>query len=415
MRDAGRGCLPDPARKAHWIAMTSNPTGDGFTRGFDPLPPNGYEPDPALAGYPPPQPAQLGPLSYGQSGQGQQPYVYPPPYPPSPAFQPPKPVSAMPDGPRPYQQMLRGPRYRWWKPLLCLLLVVLMAILMMWLAIVPVLIAGLVSGAPDLVAYITPDIANLGPIGFIYLNLSLIVLIPASGLSIWIVHGIRPRFLSSVAGGIRWRWLLRCIAVILPLWALYMGLGVFAEPFTSPRPDHWIALLVIVVLMTPLQAAGEEYFFRGWIMQNVGAWFARPMVGLVASLVLSAVAFSTAHLSPDPWVLGTIACLAVASGLAAWRTGGLEAGIAMHAVNNVLTFFVVVVFGGWSQAFVGTQTTGTPMMLLLAVIGNGAALGLILWQAKRIGLQPYFQPAAPPMAPTSVPPAPTYPLSQYPR
>ena len=51
----------------------------------------------------------------------------------------------------------------------------------------------------------TTDIANLGPIGFLYLNLGLIVLIPASGLSIWIVHGIRPRFLSSVAGGIRWR------------------------------------------------------------------------------------------------------------------------------------------------------------------------------------------------------------------
>jgi uncharacterized protein len=296
-------------------------------------------------------------------------------------------------------------------------LVVPMALLMMGLAIVPVLIAGVVAGAPDLVAYvtrITTDIANLGPIGFIYLNLTLIVLIPASGLSIWIVHGIRPRFLSSVAGGIRWRWLLRCIAVILPLWALYTGLGVFVEPFTSPRPDHWIALLVIVIVMTPLQAAGEEYFFRGWIMQNVGAWFARPMVGLVASLIVSAVAFSTAHLSPDPWVLGTIACLAVASGLAAWRTGGLEAGIAMHAVNNVLTFFVVVVFGGWSQAFVGAQTTGTPMMLVLAVIGNGAALALILWQAKRVGLQPLYQPSHRPVVSTSVPQATAYPLSQYP-
>jgi hypothetical protein len=56
MRDAGRGCLPDPARKAHWIAMTSNPSGDGFTRGFDQLPPQAYEPDPALASYPPPPP-----------------------------------------------------------------------------------------------------------------------------------------------------------------------------------------------------------------------------------------------------------------------------------------------------------------------------------------------------------------------
>jgi membrane protease YdiL (CAAX protease family) len=313
--------------------------------------------------------------------------------------------------------MLRGPLYRWWKPLLCLLVFVPLAFLMMGLAIVPVLIAGLVTGAPDLVTYTvraTTDIANLGPIGFLYINLSLIVLIPASGLSIWIVHGVRPRFLSSVAGGIRWKWLLRCVAVILPLWALYTTLGALAGPFNSPRPDHWIALLVIVIVMTPLQAAGEEYFFRGWIMQNVGAWFARPMVGLVASLIVSAVAFSTAHLSPDPWVLGTIACLAVASGLAAWRTGGLEAGIAMHAVNNVLTFFVVVIFGGWSQAFVGTQTSGTPLMLLLAVVVNGSALALILWQAKRIGLQPCYQPSVRSASSDAMPPAPAYPLSQYP-
>jgi uncharacterized protein len=239
-------------------------------------------------------------------------------------------------------------------------------------------------------------------------------LIPASGLSIWIAHGIRPRFLSSVAGGIRWRWLLRCVAVLLPVWALYTALAVLVEPATSPRPEHWVALLVIVLFMTPLQAAGEEYFFRGWIMQNVGAWFARPTLGLVVSLIVSAVAFSAAHLSPDPWVLGTIACLAVASGLAAWRTGGLEAGIAMHAVNNVLTFFVVVLFGGWSQAFVGTQTKGTPMMLVLAVAVNGIALGLILWQARRIGLQPYYLPTPRPVPPTGFPPAPISPVTQYP-
>jgi CAAX protease family protein len=382
--------------------MTSNPSGDGFTRGFDQLPPEAYEPDPALAGYPPPQPTQLGPASYGPSAP-RQPYGYPTAYPPPP-FPQVRPVSALPDGPRVYQQMLRGPRYRWWKPVLCLALVLLLA--------------GILISVVAFVGYTTQattDIANLGPVGFIYLNLTLIVLIPASGLSIWIVHGIRPRYLSSVAGGIRWRWLLRCIAVLLPLWLLYTALAVAVDPFTSPRPEHWVALLFIVLFMTPLQAAGEEYFFRGWIMQNVGAWFARPMVGLVASLIVSAVAFSTAHLSPDPWVLGTIACLAVASGLAAWRTGGLEAGIAMHAVNNVLTFVVVVLSGGWSQAFVGAQTTGTPMMLVLAVAVNGIALGLILWQAKRVGLQPYYQPATRPVNPTGYPPAPAYPISPFPR
>ena len=268
--------------------MSSNSYGDGSTRGFDKLPPDRYQPDPALAGFPPPPPLpSTGPNGYGQAGPGQ-PYGQIGPY-GSPAYPPPLPgkTSALPDGPRAYQQMLRGPQYRWWKPLLCLVLVLPLALLLMGLAIVPVLVAGLVNGAPDLVEYTvktTSDIANLSPVGFIYLNLTLIVLIPASGLSIWMVHGIRPGFLSSVAGRIRWRWMLRCIAVILPLWAVYIAAGVLVGPFNSPRPDHWVALLVIALLMTPLQAAGEEYFFRGWIMQNVGAWFARPMVGLVVSL-----------------------------------------------------------------------------------------------------------------------------------
>jgi uncharacterized protein len=396
--------------------MTSNPSGDGFTRGFDQVPPEAYEPDPALAGYPPPQPTQLGPAGYSPTAPhnqaAQQPYGHPSEYPPPLPYAEIRPVSAMSDRPRPYQQMLRGPLYRWWKPLLCLLLVIVLAFVMMCLAIVPVLIAVWITGA-DLLT--TMDITNLGPIGFFYLNLSLIVFIPASGLSIWIVHGVRPRFLSSVAGGIRWKWLLRCVAVVLPLWALYAGLAAFAEPPTSPPPDQWATLLVIVLLMTPLQAAGEEYLFRGWIMQNVGAWFARPMVGLVASLVVSAAAFSAAHLSPDPWILGTIACLGLAAGIATWRTGGLEAAIAIHAVNNVLSFVVVMIFGGWSQAFVGPQTTGTPMMLVLALAVSGIALGLVLWQAKRAGIQPHYQPPVPPLPPASLPPAPGYPVTQYPR
>ena len=51
--------------------MTSNPAGDGFTRGFDQLPPNSYEPDPALAGYPPPQNGQTpAPIELRPAGTG---------------------------------------------------------------------------------------------------------------------------------------------------------------------------------------------------------------------------------------------------------------------------------------------------------------------------------------------------------
>ena len=261
------------------------------------------------------------------------------------------------------------------------------------------MLLGVIQGVPDLGGYVASasNLENLGPPGFLYLNLALAALIPAAGLSIWIAHRIRPRYLSSVAGGLRWRWLLRCVLVTLPVWLIYTALGFLADPPpASARPEHWVLLLIFVVLLTPFQSAGEEYLFRGWIMQNIGSYFARPLVGLIVSLTVSTVAFSAAHLSPDPWIFGTLGCLAVASGIAAWRTGGLEAGIVMHAVNNVLVFFVVIIFGGFEESFVGTDTTGTPTMLITAVVAHGIVLALILWQAKRQGIDPLLPAAADP-------------------
>src|SRR3712207_5444436 len=91
----------------------------------DQRPPDNPEPDPALAGFPPPQP--MTPGHYAQ-----QPYA---PYGPSPSglalpdphrtpYHVPTPamVGALPTEPRPYHQMLRGPLFRWWKPIMTLLL-----------------------------------------------------------------------------------------------------------------------------------------------------------------------------------------------------------------------------------------------------------------------------------------------------
>ena len=362
----------------------------------DQRPPENPEPDPALAGFPPPQPFTTTP-------------PYPPPYVPSGSLPPvdgispayatrmppiavvPAPVSALPTEPVPYHQMLRGPRFRWWKPIVTLLLALAIGIPLLMLSFVPLVVMGLFTGAEDF-GLSGLDVEDLSPTAFVVVNLSLIVLIPLSGLTIWIVHQVRPRYLSSVAGGIRWRWLARCALIVLPLWLIYLVLGLLVAPPASPRPDDWLALLVIVLVMTPFQAAGEEYFFRGWLMQNVGAWFARPIVGLVVSVAVSTVAFSAAHGSPDPWILGSIGCLAVASGIAAYRTGGLEAGIAMHAVNNMLAFGAVLAFGGWEEAFVGADTSGTPAVLILSVLVHGIALALVLWQAKRHGIQSRYQP-----------------------
>jgi uncharacterized protein len=135
-------------------------------------------------------------------------------------------------------------------------------------------------------------------------------------------------------------------------------------------------------------------------MQNVGSWFRHPMVGLVVSLAVSVSAFSAAHGSPDIWVLGSLGVFALTAGIATWRTGGLEAGIAIHAVNNIGVFFTVILVGGWQDAFVESDTKGAPVDVLIALLVHAVALALILWQAKKAGIQRLYQP---PPAPAPAP------------
>lgn len=302
----------------------------------------------------------------------------------------PVPPGPLPATPVEYHQLLRGPRLRWWRPLLSLLLVI---------GIGGALLLGVfaVGGTLELagVRGLGSFDDDLSPLTMLAADLSLAALIPAAGLATWIAHRIRPRFVSSVVGGIRWRWLGRCVLVTLPVWAAYMALGLVVDPPVSGRPTQWVLLLVMAVVLTPFQAAGEEYLFRGWLVQNVGSLFRRRVVGLVVSTVSSAVLFSLAHGSLDFWVILNISVLAVAACLANWRTGGLEAGIAMHLVNNVSVGVVTITVGGYADSFVDTGTTGSPVEVGMALVVNAIAVALILWQGRCSQVQWRFQPPLP--------------------
>lgn len=296
--------------------------------------------------------------------------------------------------------MLRGPRYRWWRALVALALVVGIALLAQLLAFIPLALSGAISGVPNVGDWMFNQLnalaeGRIGPAGFFYTNLGLAALIPAAGLSIWIAHRIRPRYLSSVVGGIRWRWLLRCLLLLLPLWAVYLGTGFLLDPPVGSRPEQWVLLLVLVIFTTPFQAAGEEYVFRGWLLQNVGSLFRNPVVGLVVATTLSAAGFALAHGSLDPWILGSVAVFAVAACLVTWRTGGLEAAIAIHVVNNVGAMLLTLSVGGWDESFISSDSAGSPLAFGFDLLVQVIAVALIWWQAKRQNVQRLFRPQTP--------------------
>ncbi|MBB4883137.1 CPBP family glutamic-type intramembrane protease [Micrococcus flavus] len=293
-----------------------------------------------------------------------------------------------------YPELMRTPRARWWNPLASLGMVVAGVTAVSVLLLVPmalVLFAQLdpeelwSEAGPSEAAF---ELAFFSAPMVLLNNLLLAALIGVALLAVLVAHPVQARFLHSVEGRVRWRWLLRAHLVLLPLFVVYiLGAWLLDGARVLPRAEDWVWLLVMAFLLTPFQAAGEEYLFRGWVMLAIGAWIRRPVVTVAVSAVVSAVAFALAHGSLDPWILLDLAVFAVAAVILTWRTGGLEAAVALHVVNNV----VIIVFGSLTgldkESYVTDSAQGDPFATALSAAVVTLATVLLIWQAKRAGVE----------------------------
>jgi hypothetical protein len=308
------------------------------------------------------------------------------------------------DGPReawlarPYQQLMRGPRFRWWRPPLSLAILLAAAAAVIGLLI----LAGIAYYAFTDVASGGPLPGDTGevpweatPMGMLLTNLLLASLIPVVMVAVWGGYGWRPRWVASVAGGLRWTWLGICLVVCAVLVVLpSLALALFTEDPSTWKPEHnWPALAAVVLLTTPLQAAGEEYLFRGWLPQAVGSVIRDPRVGALAGSAVGTTLFALAHGQQDPWlfadrfVFGAVACWL------AWRTGGLEAGIALHAVNNLTVFGFTLAEGGLADSL--NVTEASPSSVLIDVVTLAVAAVVIALIARRRHVVRLFTPPQP--------------------
>jgi membrane protease YdiL (CAAX protease family) len=222
--------------------------------------------------------------------------------------------------------------------------------------------------------------------GLALLNLLLASLIPGCILATRIVHRPGPGVVSSVAGGFRWGWFLRCCGVMAPLFVLYIATDLLLDPPKDGRPAESGLLLLVVAASTPAQAAGEEYLFRGLILQNIGACFQNARFALIVATSFSVVTFVASHCSADPWIAIDLGFFAAACCFLAWRTGGLEAPIALHAIGNTFGMTGSLLFGGWNRVFVSETSQGKPLDALLSVIVGSISVVLMLRLARRQGI-----------------------------
>ena len=343
-----------------------------------------------LPGYgPPPSPGPWGPP----------PWAAAPPL-PEVRWDPP-PGTPPHDEPQPFLHAMRSRTWAWWRPLAG---IVLLGIVYVVAALAVVLVA-VVTG-------ITPDLALLDlvdPATLLVTNLSLILFVPAVWLAWTVAHGMRMGWSASVLARLRPRLLLPYTLMALvslgPGILLAIGAGALLDPgsVTGPVPDlGW--LLLVVFLTTPLQSAAEEYLFRGYLSQGIAGWFRSHRAGAITAGILTAVVFSLAHAPPDFLTFLDRFVFALAASATVWLTGGLEAAIVLHAVNNVLVFLLAGLLGDGVATEQVPQGTGA-LLVLVTMLSMAAYVALVA--RSRARLRPELRTAAQDLRPLRAPPVPT--------
>ncbi len=281
----------------------------------------------------------------------------------------------------PYHRLARTPGHRWWRTLLGTLFVVVAGVVLMGAGYVVVTLAALAAGRPEN----ADGDPSFGPLADLAVGfLSIAVLLPVTLLAARWIQGRPAGGLSSVAGRLRWKWLLTCVPVAVVFLVLFLTLAsllpggeVVEGSDTLAGWGPFLGSLLVLLLVVPLQAAAEEYLCRGWLLQAAGAWLRSPWI----PIVLQALVFAALHGWGTPWGFADLCAFGVVAGWLTVRTGGLEAAIALHVVNNLLSTALAAAYG---QLALDETAADLPWELVaLDVPMLLAYAAVILWLARR--------------------------------
>lgn len=240
----------------------------------------------------------------------------------------------------PYHCLLRtDPRHRWWRPLVVGLVASGLYVAAFGTLLVALVVLGLAvpSLAPAVDRLLGDDLDLSNPVAYALMLGSLVLMLPAVLLAARLTGSGPAGLLSSVKGHLRFRWLRTATLLALAIWAPVMAVSVGVEVLAGTLQVHHVAvpttlaLLVLTVALVPFQAAAEEYVFRGYLAQLVGSWLRHPAFAVLLPVPL----FVLGH-GYDAVGSVDVAIFAVFCGWLTWRTGGLEAAIAVHVANNVI-------------------------------------------------------------------------------
>lgn len=296
--------------------------------------------------------------------------------------------------PEHYPSFWRAPGIRAWRPILAIILGAVGFLASTTVVIVLALfLESFITGTDAVDLGQTLAGGGITPILFLANSASLALLVPLSFLLSRLV-GQTGGWISSVVGRVRWGWLMRCFVISLVAVGALIVVSVLLgwESLELVAQPGWWWLLIGIIVITPFQAAGEEYLIRGVLFRGVASLIPARVVGAVTGAVVSSAVFMLLHGAGDLWLNITYFSMGLLFSYLTWRTGGLEAAVAMHAANNLVAMMILP-FQDLSDVFNRAEGVGDWTVLLQLVV-LGAAAAVIVAMARRYSITRTGAPGA---------------------
>jgi CAAX protease family protein len=175
--------------------------------------------------------------------------------------------------------------------------------------------------------------------------ISLVLLLVANWAVVHLVHG--RGLMTLISSESRFRWLkavqsFLLYAIVIALLSSISSVFFPSESIFIFDPARYFPFLILVLILTPLQALAEEVFVRGYLFQTVSAFTTR----LTLRLILPAVLFSALHFANADmqqgggWAMATYFVFGIYFGWLTIKSGGVELATGAHTANNILAFSV---------------------------------------------------------------------------
>jgi uncharacterized protein len=238
---------------------------------------------------------------------------------------------------------------------------------------------GVSGEPPDATAIPTLPLGSIGPAATLaVLLMPAVAVLVGVVVVVAVVHRRDPTTLVRVTGPLRWRRAALAGAVWAGAAAVYEALAFLLYPHSYTWTfdvARFVPLLVVALALLPLQCAGEELFFRSYLMQGLGLALRRGWASLLATSVL----FAAVHIeNPELARFGRgflvyYAGIGLVLGLMTLLDDGLEVAIGAHTANNLWGALVVSFPGSVLDTPALLRMEGVPPAVM-ATLGSATAL-----------------------------------------